>query len=199
MKLSATEKSLVRTWTSCNLLVWNEVADQGWWHCFKSHSYRRPEPELAEGYLTIPCEMEERIELRKSIGAYQYGIVMWDKERVTNSKLKDIHPKDMKSLDFRSEKDSLTASDAAQHNKAVLDRFLGGNPQRPEPQPISRAVSPDTMSWFSDELRAMKKAKAMMSKSSLGAHRPQPRKDYPLGPVSSRRPDSRVSRRKKRH
>ncbi|GKZ30958.1 hypothetical protein AbraIFM66950_010783 [Aspergillus brasiliensis] len=191
MQLSATEKGL--------------VANDGWWYRvpYQYSTVPRPEPELAEGYLSVPCEKIEekieRVELRKSIGAYQYGIVMWDKERLTNSKLKDIHPKDMKSLDFRGEKYGLTASHAAQHNKAVLDRFLGGNPQRPEPQPISRAVSPDTMSWFSDELRAMKKAKAMMSKSSLGAHRPQPRKDYPLGPVSSRRPDSRVSRRKKRH
>ncbi|GAT31420.1 pre-mRNA splicing factor [Aspergillus luchuensis] len=72
--------------------------------------------------------------------------------------------------------------------------FFNDSPQQPGRQAVSRAASPDLMSWCSDELRAVKKEKAMRSDLSIGAHHPGTSSGNPLGPVSSWQPYSRVSR-----
>ncbi|PYH62157.1 uncharacterized protein BO96DRAFT_8580 [Aspergillus niger CBS 101883] len=130
----------------------------------------QPEPKLAEGYISVPCDSKEHTEPRKSIGAYPYGIVMWDKERVEDSKLKNNNPKDMSRVYIRSGEDRSIAFHAAQYNKNDSDSFLGISPNCAEPRPVSRAVSPDLISWCSDELRKMKKAETMMSNLSLGVY-----------------------------
>ncbi|GFN16482.1 uncharacterized protein AtWU_06283 [Aspergillus tubingensis] len=173
-----------------------------------------PNPNLAQACLSSISDRTCRATFREDLGTYKYGIVMWDKLRMLNSRLKDIYRTDCSVPLMFYIYESMMVSSAEQNNDASWNEtaeistilpeekkaentaiaFFDGSPQQPERQAVSRAVSPDLMSWCSDELRAVKKEKAMRSDLSIGAHHPGTSWGSPLGPVSSCQPYSRVCR-----
>ena len=213
--LPVTEGILPITWRLCNTNMEKGIA------CIFRERGRSPvpNPNLAQACLSSLSNRTCRAAFREDLGTYKYGIVMWDKDRMLNSRLKDIYRTDCSvPLMFYIYESMMVSSaeqtSAEQNNDASLNEtaeistilpekkktenkataFFDGSSQQPERQAVSRAVSPDLMSWCSDELRAVKKEKAMRSDLSIGAHHPGTSWGSPLGPVSSCQPYSRVCR-----
>ncbi|RAK85791.1 hypothetical protein BO79DRAFT_257939 [Aspergillus costaricaensis CBS 115574] len=205
-----TEGVLPITWRLCNTNMEKGIAG-----IFRERGRSPvPNPNLAQACLSSLSVRTCRAAFREDLGTYKYGIVMWDKDRMLNSRLKDIYRTDCSVPLMFYIYESMMVSSAEQNNNASLNEtaeistilpekkktenkataFFDGSPQQPGCQAVSRAVSHDLMSWCSDELRAVKKEKAMRSDLSIGAHHPGTSWGSPLGPVSSCQPYSRVCR-----